>query len=143
MTQTHWSNYLVRGFPTSDEAEVTLRFDPDRTHGGMVLLASRIQGIFDALGPQGGEVDNEPLEAEDTTELLRLLDHLHRVVGVLTAQEDRLLAELERRNVGARTIATHMEVSHQTVRNRIRRRKEAEARGLNSQGWAEADGDRD
>ncbi|MEU5852511.1 hypothetical protein [Saccharopolyspora shandongensis] len=130
----HWSNYLVRGFPYGEDSTVTLTVDPEKIHPNMLVFASRAQGIFDALSPLFvGEHD--PLADEDASELLRLADHLHRVIMHLVAAEDRLLEVLTDKGTSTRTIATALEVAPQTVLNRIKRIAAAGAEGMNTAAW--------
>lgn len=136
MSKPHWEQRLVRGFPTGRTSTVTIEVDPSTNHGGMVLLASRLEGIFDALKPRQ-ESDDDPLTGEDTEDLLRLLDHLHRVLGVLTAQEDRVLDALRARGVSSHQAAAAMQVDHKTVLNRWCRIDRAAAEGVNSLAYSE------
>lgn len=131
----HCGDYLVTGFPHGQASTVTLDVDPDSDHGGMIVVASRIKGIYDVL-----KNGSDSLTSEDTEDLLRLADHLHRVIQVLTAQEDSLLLELRER-VAARRIATAWDTNHRAVLRRESRVREAHEQGLNSAAYAERHGD--
>lgn len=116
----HWEQRLVRGFSGPDT--VSLDVDPDRDGGAMILLASRIQGLHDALKQRRDpETGADPLAEEEPADLLRLLDHLHRVTTALVNQEDRVIEALAGHGVSARRIAQAMEVDHKTVANRFKR----------------------
>ena len=115
----HWEQRLVRGFSGPDT--VSLDVDPDHDGGAMILLASRIQGLHDALKQRRDpETGADPLAEEEPADLLRLLDHLHRVTTALVNQEDRVIEALAG-HVSARRIAAAMEVDHKTVANRFKR----------------------
>lgn len=133
-TNRHWSNYLGRGFRYGQTATVELEVNPDADHPAMIVLASRIEALYDAL--KRGE---DGLVEEDTGDLLRLVDHLHRVIGCLTAMEDDVLIELRAREVPAREIATAMQTNHRYVLRRAERIAQARRQGLNTHGFDEAD----
>src|SRR5690606_30497250 len=89
MTEQHWGNFLVQGFPMDKEVEVTFPVEARSTRASMVLVASRIAGLMAALGPLDEHDPNaDPLAAEDVTEVTRLLDHLHRVRVALEGEEE-------------------------------------------------------
>lgn len=137
MGEQHWEQRLVRGFPMGRTSTVTIEVDPNSDHAGMVLLASRLEGLFDALKQRQKADADDPLSSEATEDLSRLLDHLHRVLGVLTAQEDRVLDALRARGVSSHQAAAAMEVDHKTVLNRWRRIDRAAAAGVNSLAYSE------
>lgn len=140
MTEQHWGNFLVQGFPMDKEVEVTFPVEARSTRASMVLVASRIAGLMAALGPLDEHDPNaDPLAAEDVTEVTRLLDHLHRVRVALEGEEERLLLLLAERGVSLRTLATALEVnSPSTVKNRLDRIREANEQGLTAAGADEA-----
>ena len=138
MTEQHWGNYLVRGFPADQDTEVTFPVNAENTRPGMVVVASRIAGLMAALGPEDGP-DGDPLSTEDSSEIGRLLDHLHRVRLILESQEERLIELLADRGVSLRTIALHLKCSPTTVANRRKRIAEAGERGLSAAGLDEVE----
>lgn len=138
-TNDHWSNFLVRYFPADTDTEVTFPINEAATRGGMTVVASRIAGLMAALGPKDGP-DGDPLESEDSSEIGRLLDHLHRVRLCLEEQEERLIKLLADRGVSLRTIALHLECSPTTVSNRLKRIAEASERGLSAAGLDDEEG---
>lgn len=135
----HWSDQLPGWLSFDENGETTVSFKvTDKTHGGMMVVASRIPALMAAYGERS-EDDHDPLADEDIAELSRLLDHTHRVVNCLTAQEDRVIKLLQSKGYGSRRIATAMECSHQTVLNRIKRIEAAEETGLNSAGFVDSE----
>lgn len=133
----HWEARLSRGFAPGKQSEATVQVDPTLDRAGMVLVAARIEGIYAALAPRADEGEPDPLTGEDTEDLLRLLDHLHRVIAALTAQEDRVIDVLRQRDVSARRTASAMQVYHRTVLNRYRRIDAGAERGQNSLAYSE------
>lgn len=134
----HWSSYLVTGFSFDHEEPVTINVNAGTDHGGMVTVASRIKGIYDALKTHQGETRaDDKLAHESTEDLLDLLDHVHRVIGDLIAQEDRVIDVLRHQGVASRRVAAAMDVDHKTVLNRHKRIDKAAAHGLNTRGYQE------
>lgn len=119
--QPHWSNRLIRGFPPEGTAEVSFEIDLQQTRPAMVVVASRITGLIDALGP-ARENDTDPLAEEDPGDLLWLLDHLNRTTEALRSQEDRLIQLLREQGVSYARIATAMEMTAPGVKKRLERR---------------------
>lgn len=118
---THWSEYLVAGFPHETDTDVTITVRPGRDSPAVIVLASRLRGIVDALrAPQSG--DRDPLADEDPDDLYYLLDHLHRLRMILEGQEERVLQLAASRGVSLRTLAAALDVrSPETVRYRLDR----------------------
>jgi len=136
----HWETYLVEGF--HEPTDVTITVDPNTTQGGMILLASRIRGIFDALSPRRDlETGYDPLVEEDPADLLRLVDHLHRVVSVLINEEDRVIEALREHETPVRRIASAMEVDKTTVSGRLRRIHRARTEGIGTMALTEREAD--
>ncbi|MER7015335.1 hypothetical protein ABT324_28210 [Saccharopolyspora sp. NPDC000359] len=130
MNQQHWSNYLVAAFAPTAPTQVTITVDASNDHVGMVLLASRIRGLYDAL-----KNSPESLENESDADLLHLANHLNRVKGVLTASEDDVLAELHNRGISSRRVANMLDTNHMYIQRRWSKIAEAHAQGLNTQGY--------
>jgi hypothetical protein len=130
----HWSDYLVTGLPDDRDTEVTITVDPSRDHSAVVVLASRLRGLVDALRQRALEVDApDPLEREHPDDLYFLLDHLHRVRMVLEAQEERVLRVAHRRGVSLRRLAAALEVSSpSTVSYRLEQIERAARHGLSA-----------
>jgi hypothetical protein len=139
MPDMHWSNQLPGWLTFDENGETTVSFKvSNRTQGGMMMVASRIAALMDAFGETGDD-DHDPLADEEIDDLARLLDHTHRVVNCLVAQEDRVMKVLSSKGYGSRRMATSMECSHQTVLNRLARIEAAEAKGLNSAGFVDSE----
>lgn len=137
MTTPHWSNHLVLGFPTGKTSTVAVDVTPDNTHPAMLVVASRIKGLVDALGPIGSDDENDPLADETDGDLLWLLDHLHRVVYSLASQEDRLIRVLRDKGVSLARIGGALEMSPPGVKKRVERMERAEAHGMNSAAYVD------
>ena len=116
----HWSNHLIRGFPPEGMSTVEITLDAGTTRPAMVVVASRITGLVDALGPVR-EDGTDPLAEEDSGDLLWLLDHLNRVAEALRSQEDRLIGLLRERGVSYARIAAAMEMTAPGVKKRLER----------------------
>ncbi len=132
----HWEAKLPRGFLFGQTTPVTVEVDPNADHAGMVTVAARVEALYAALAPR--EVDGaDPLSGEDTGDVLRLLDHLHRVIATLTAQEDRVIDVLRDAGISSHRTAAAMDVDHKTVLNRYVRIDKAAERGQNSLSYSE------
>lgn len=116
----HWSNHLIRSFPPEGTSTVEIALDASTTRIPVVVVASRITGLIDALGPVR-EDGTDPLAEEDPGDLLWLLDHLNRTVGALRSQEDRLIGLLREKGVSYARIATVMEMTAPGIRRRHHR----------------------
>lgn len=132
MTTPHWSNHLLRAFPIGQTSTVELEINPDETHPALVLLASRVRGLVEALGVRYREDGSDPLADENEADLLWLLDHLHRVVYALSSQEDRVLEVLRGKDVSFARLGSALEMSAPGVKKRIERTQAANAAGMNS-----------
>src|SRR5690606_16826725 len=99
----------------------SFEIDLQQTRPAMVVVASRITGLIDALGP-ARENDTDPLAEEDPGDLLWLLDHLNRTTEALRSQEDRLIQLLREQGVSYARIATAMEMTAPGVKKRLERR---------------------
>lgn len=118
----HWSDYLVTGFPTDRDTDVTITVNPDRDSPAVIMLASRLRGLVDALRARQTRDAPDPLAGEHPDDLYYLLDHLHRIRMVLEGQEERVLQLAHERGVSLRTLAAALEVSSpETVRYRLDR----------------------
>lgn len=129
--EAHWERQLPR--PLREGEQVTITAHPS-VDGAMTVLASRIEALHTALGrPAGATPAEDALAGEDAADLLRLLDHLHRVIGTLIGQEDRLIEVLAAAHgVSLRSIAAAMEVNHRTVAHRRKRIARAAEAGTNT-----------
>lgn len=109
-----WTTSLVESVPEYGlMTPVTVEQD-DRP--GVVTVATRIRGLIGALRTPG-DGDADPLAEYSATDLLWLLDHLHRVVSSLQGQEDRVLGLLDSR-ASTRELARVLDMSHEGVRYR-------------------------
>lgn len=127
---THWSNYLVTGFPTDQTTDVTITVDPRTDTPAIVMLASRLRGLVDALRPSYERGETDPLLDEHPDDLYYLLDHLHRIRMVLEGQEERVLKAAHERGVSLRTLAAALDInSAEGVRYRLQRIEEASRQG--------------
>lgn len=131
MADQHWSNHLVRGFPMDRESTVEITVNPSVDSPAVVLLASRLSGLVDALRERYRRDGGDPLLNEDPDDLYRLLDHLHRVRMVLQGQEERVLDVANQRGNSLETLKTALEVnSRETVAHRLRRIRRASEHGV-------------
>lgn len=136
----HWGTYLVEAL--EEPTDVTITVNPNTTEGGMMLLGQRIRGIFDALSPRRDlETGDDPLVEEDPADLLRLVDHLHRVVSMLSHEEDRVIEALRERETPVRRIASAMEVDKTTVSGRLRRIARARTEDIGTMALTEREAD--
>jgi hypothetical protein len=126
----HWSNYLVTGFRDDQPTDVTITVDPRTDSSAVIMLASRLRGLVDALRtPKRGDAP-DPLLTEHPDDLYFLLDHLHRIRMVLEGQEERVLEVAHEKGVSLRTLASALEVSSpSTVEYRLKKIKAANKRG--------------
>src|SRR5690625_650566 len=136
MATTHWSNHLVQSFPIGQTTTVPVEVDPEATRGSVTVLASRVRGLVEALGPvnTGG---HDPLADETDAELLWLLDPLHRVVYSLAGQEDRLLTLRREKGVSLARLGSTLEMSAPGIKKRLERIERAEARGMHSAAYVD------
>ena len=131
----HWSDYLVRSFAPDRDSEVTITINPSRDSAAVVMLASRLAGLVDALRAPNTK-DHDPLADEHRWDLIYLLDHLHRIRLVLEGQEERLIRlgrtpdpTTGKPKLSLRDIAAALGVSPETVRNRLKRIEQASQLG--------------
>lgn len=127
----HWSDYLITGFPTGQDTDVTITVNPDQDSAAVILLASRLRGLVDALRAKQRRGQPDPLAGEDPDDLYYLLDHLHRIRMILEGQEERVLQVAHESGVSLRTLAAALEVSSpETVRYRLDRIARANRKGF-------------
>jgi hypothetical protein len=135
-TNPHWETLLPAGLVPGRDNTVSVVVNPDTARGSMVVVATRLRALFGALAPR--DVDGrDPLAGEDEHDLLRLLDHLHRVRLNLHREEERVLSLLAARGVEIRRIASALETREDIVRTRLLRIELAATRGYSAAGEAE------
>lgn len=120
MTASHWSTGLILFFPPGQSTTLPIEINPDVTRTPMVVVASRIKGLLDALGPTTDD-GTDPLADEAPADLLWLLDHLNRTAEALRDQEDRLIGLLREQDVSYARIGTALEMSAPGVKKRVER----------------------
>ena len=139
MSATHWEQLLPSGLPVERESEVRIRVHAGLDPSQVTVVTTRINAILQALRQSSEPGEPDPLVTEDKHDLLRLLDHLHRVIMALRAQEDRVITALRENDTAIAPIAGAMEASTSTVHNRIRRIALAAEQGMSAAGLDEAD----
>lgn len=124
--QEHDVADVAYALPTgSGPVAMSTTVDPDRDSYVATMLATRLPELVDALRTPRTPDADDPLAELDATELLHLLDQVHRVGALLHNQEDRMLSLLGGR-ASLRRVAHTLDSSHEAIRRRYLRLAEQE-----------------